>query len=295
MADDHIKVKLPQLPLYSGTVKNEDMVYVWEDATGVLKHAKVSQLPFGQGGGGGQPLLGSPFKVRVGDAQVTISGGNTTVSDARLAGKTDYPVSSSQLNNSVFRDTEVSYDDVNGSVTIIGFELQTGEVLVLYPDGVAGSGGVGGSLQPILDRLAALEAMMAPFTPTGSGESAGRVWWTGSTDDIPVGWVIDDDWEGVVPVALDQNDSDFNLIGKTGGSKTITISKTNLPDIILRIDVEPHQTAQNDKGTGRFVGGAGSAEPVGMVPIYTEPMGDGTPIKTLPPYRVGCWIKYTGV
>jgi|GEM_PF-2348104 len=300
MADDHIKVKLPQLPLYSGTVKNEDMVYVWEDATGVLKHATVGQLPFGQGGGGGQPLLGSPFKVRVGDAQVTISGGNTTVSDARLAGKTDYPVSSSQLNNSVFRDTELTYDDVNGTVTILDFELQAGEVLVLYPDGVAGSGGGGGSLQPILDRIAALEAMMAPFTPTGSGENGGRVWWTGSTDDIPVGWIIDEDWEGVVPVALDQNDSDFNTIGKTGGGKSHTMQAQHMP---------PHSHGLGGNvirlsgGTTPSGGGDTSRRslPNGQFDYITQTGsaggsgGSAQAFSLMNPYRVGCWIKYVGV
>jgi len=307
MADDHIKIKLPQLPLYSGAVKNDDMVYVWEDATGVLKHATVGQLPFGQGGGGGQPLLGSPFKVRLGDDQVTISGGNTVVSDARLAGKTDYPVSSSQLNNAVFRDTEVTYDDVNGTVTILDFELQAGEVLVLYPDGVAGGGGGGGSLQPILDRLAALESMVAPFIPTGSGENHGRVWWTGPLSDIPLGWAIDEDWNGRVPVGYDASATEFNVMGKTGGVKDVQLSANQQGEIEFQFQPDHSQgssSVRQIRGIRAKPKGASSwsfSHEVSPPAYqwsgsnYVRP-GEATESHTnLQPYRVGCWIKYVGV
>lgn len=300
MADDHIKIKLPQLPLYSGAVKNDDMVYVWEDATGVLKHATVGQLPFGQGGGGGQPLVGSPFKVRLGDDQVTISGGNTVVSDARLAGKTDYPVSSSQLNNAVFRDTEVTYDDVNGTVTILDFELQAGEVLVLYPDGVAGGGGGGGSLQPILDRLAALESMVAPFIPTGSGENHGRVWWTGPLSDIPLGWTIDEDWNGRVPVGIDTNQAEFNEIGKPGGGKTHTMESQHMPPHshglggnVIRLSGGTTPSGGGD--TSRRSLPSGQFDYVTQTQSFGGTDGAAQAFSIMNPYRVGCWIKYIGV
>lgn len=300
MADDHIKVKLPQLPLYSGTVKNEDMVYVWEDATGVLKHATVGQLPFGQGGGGGQPLVGSPFKVRLGDDQVTISGGNTIVSDARLAGKTDYPVSSSQLNNSVFRDFELSYDSVNGSVTILSFELQPGEVLVLYPDGVAGSGSSGGALQPILDRLAALEAIVAPFVPSGSGENYARVWWTGGVENIPIGWVEDTDWRDFTPIHAP---SPAN-IGNTVGANTRKLTTGQQGSFQVSAVSDRTAGAARNNATYNFsfnwgsgsVGlnaGSGANVPIGPVTVRLSNADDDIDMRQKSKY--GIWIKYVGI
>lgn len=308
MADDHIKVKLPQLPLYSGAVKNDDMIYVWEESTGVLKHATVGQLPFGQGGGGGQPLLGSPFMVKLGDPQVTVSGGDTIVSDARLAGKTSYPISSSQLNNAVFRPSEVTYDDVNGTVTITGFELQGGEVLALFPDGVAGSGSGGGSLQPILDRLAALEAMVAPFTPTGGGENAGRVWWIGEIETIPIGWAIDEDWKGVVPIAVDPTDSAINAPGKTTGTKTVKLTGSQQGKLTL--GVMPGWSAgtssvkqfrglrMKPEGSGSWTFDIRSENyPEGQyTPDFTVGVGEATDAHSnMQPSKAGYWIKYVGV
>lgn len=298
MADNHIKIKMPQSPPYVGTVKPDAMIWVWDTDAGMLKRANINQLPFGLGGGGsGQPLVGSPFKVRLADDQVTITGGNTVVSDVRLAGKSDYPVNSSQLNNALFRDDELVYDSAIGSVTILNFELQPNEVLALYPDGVSGNGSGSGSLQPILDQLAELRAILAPFIPTATGANHARVWWTGTLEqlaDMP-GWVEDEPWRGRVPYHWNPAVTELDAPGKQGGDDSFQIKKTNLPDIILRIDVPKEATSTTDKGTGRFAGGSGNVEPFGMVPIYTERLGDGTAITFRPKYRVGMWIKYVGV
>ena len=248
---EHIKVKLRQLSPYpNDAVLPEDGIYVWEQATGILRQANVSQLPFGSGGGGGsnQPLVGSPFKVRQGDDGVTVDAAGTTISDVRLLGKTDYPVNSSQLGNSVFRDDEVNYNATDGSVFIPDFFLQTGEVVVLYPDGVAGSGGGGGNLQPLIDRLDELERMVAPFKPGTLGANGGSVWWSGTADAIPVGWIIDTNMAGYLPMAMLSIDTDFATIGSAGGHKMHINTVAEMPS---------HSHQQGSESLYNFSGGGG--------------------------------------
>lgn len=111
------------------------------------------------------------------------------------------------------------------------------------------------------------------------------------------GWSICNGQNGTLPtggkvvVGFQNGSTPYGSIGNTGGVEEYALMKTNLPDIILRIDVEPHQTATQDKGTGRFTGGAGNTEPFGMVPIYTERLGDGTPFSIMQPYIVFAYIK----
>lgn len=288
---EHIKVKIAQLSPYPlDKVLDDDLVYVGEAATGILRKAKVSQLPFGQGGGGGgdQPLVGSPFKARITDDGVTVTAEGTTVSDARLLGKEDYPVSSSQLQNAVFRDDEVEIDANAGTVFIPDFQLQDGEVLVLYPDGVAGSSGGGGNLQPILDRLSELERMIAPFTPGLLGAASGRVWWTGPLETIPIGWVVDTDMAGYFPMPQKTSDVSFATIGGIGGAKMHTNTIAEMPE-------HDHDVAigfingRSDNANDRNV-----AVP-GVNNKNTSKTGSGTPWNIMNPYKVGNWIKYVGI
>lgn len=292
---EHIKVKLRQLTPYPlDQVLPVDGVYVWEQATGILRQANVSQLPFGSGGGSDQPLVGSPFKVRNGDDGVTVDITGTTISDLRLLGKTDYPVNASQLGNNVFRDNEIVYNDADGSVFIADFFLSVGEVVVLYPDGVAGSGGSGGNLQPLLDRLDELERMTSPFKPGLLGANGGSVWWSGSVETIPVGWVIDDAMSGYLPMSMKQSDSDFATIGAPGGSKMHT---NTIGEMAQHSHEQGSESLYNNFAGGTFVGNR--IYNTGGAPSYygqsTSIKGSGTPWNIMNPYKVGNWIKYVGI
>ena len=71
MADEHVKKKLIELEPYPSDqkIKSDDMIYVWNTDLARLQKADVNQMPFGSGGGGGgvTTLVGSPFKVSLGD------------------------------------------------------------------------------------------------------------------------------------------------------------------------------------------------------------------------------------
>lgn len=238
---DHITVKLPNLPAYPShePIKGSDMFYVWNAAAGQLQHANVNQLPFGSGSGGGVvTMIGSPFKVNVESEQVSLDDGNTIISDSRLLGKSGYPINTTQLNNSTFRNNEVVYDAENGTVTILDFVLQSSEEISLFPEGVSTAAG-GGNLQPILDRLASLEAMVAPFVPLSGGSNYARVWWTGGIDTIPVGWIEDTTWRDYTPIHANS----ASQIGTTTGGNTHTLQGNQQGSFDVR------QTRERSGGT----------------------------------------------
>lgn len=298
MADEHITVKLRQLTPYPlDTVLGEDGIYIWEQATGILRQANVSQLPFSSGGGGGtQTLVGSPFKARVMDAGVTVTEVTpgyfeTTIEDIRLINKTDYPVSSTQLNNASFRDSEITYDAVNGTVTIKNFRLITGESVILYPDGIQTPSSGGGSLTDLIRRVSKLELMAAPFVENVLGAGGGRVIWNRPANEIPAGWVEDTDFRGRTIIGLDSNDTDFNTIGKTGGSKDVIMTLPNL------IDHDHEYSFYQSPRPGSGTANNAYADTLSLGTRRTGKTGSSTPepMNILNPYRIVFVIKFVGV
>lgn len=309
---DVITLNMPATTPLDRNAVDGDLIWIYDSLLGKLRRCNISDLPFGSGGGGGGgtgTLLGSPFKMRLGDPGVTIvtvSPGvfNTEISDLRLVGKTDYPVSTTQLNNAAFRDEELTYNSVTGKVTIKDFSLNAGEVVILYPDGVAPSSGgsSGGSFDALQNQIDEIKNMLAPFIPSVSGNTFGRVWWTGTAEDIPAGWVIDTAWAGYLPLAMNPNDDDFKVIGDTGGTKTHTNTEE---------EMVPHShAAQGNPGIGNNYKSGGSGSPLDNVTgdkkyNWTEKTGgylpEGSTVKTakpysiMNPYKIGMWIKYVGV
>ena len=82
----------------------------------------------------------------------------------------------------------------------------------------------GGSFTPIENRLTTLENILAPFIGGG-----GMVLWNKPANQIPTGWAEVVDWRGRIPVGLDTSQTEFNTVGKTGGSKTVTLLTSNMP------------------------------------------------------------------
>ncbi|RQO79125.1 hypothetical protein DBR40_05240 [Pedobacter sp. KBW01] len=304
----HITLNLPNTPPLGRNAIGDDMIWIWDSELSLLRRCNISELPFGSGGGGGGSgtILASPFKVRLGDPEVvivTVSPGvfNTEISDLRLVGKTDYPVTTTQLNNAAFRDAEISYNSVDGKVTIKDFSLLAGEFVVLYPTGVPSSSGSGGSTALLQEQIDELKRMIAPFVPTVTGAAGGRVWWP-SEDAPPPGWIIDTAMAGYFPMAQNSSDPDFATIGQKLGSKTHTNTEEEMP---------PHNhTAAGNPGVGNNYKSGGSGAPLDNVTgdkkyNWTEKTGGylpsgasekvAKPYSIMNPYFVGNWIKYVGV
>lgn len=296
-------VKLPQLEPYNGIIQPEDKIFVWEALTGLLKQANVSQLPFNSGGGDGTGggtggtggtgggtggIKPATFKIRITDPQYSFNGTDTVINDSRLLGFVDYPVRATQLNNAAFRDNELIYDAFNAQLTILNFSLNSGEFLVIDAPGQANNSG--GTYSGLIARLEALERITAPFLPDPVlGINGGMVLWNKPAVDIPAGWQEVVAWRGRMPVGFDPGDTLYDLVGKQGGSKTVTIGVNNLPDIPFNYDgVDP--TIRYKRGTtGSDMLSPTNENRTGTIDNPNEPM------QVLNPFRVVLFIEYVGV
>lgn len=83
----------------------------------------------------------------------------------------------------------------------------------------------------LIQRLANLEAAIQPMVNKLAVFSAGggMVLWQKPANEIPMGWAEVVDWRGRLPIGLNVDDADFNIVGKTGGSKTATLTSLNIP------------------------------------------------------------------
>lgn len=293
-------IKLPQLEPYNGIIQPDDKIFIWEALTGILKQANVSQLPFGSGvagggtggtggtGGGTGAVKPATFKIRITDPQYSFNGIDTVINDSRLLGFVDYPVRATQLNNAAFRDNELVYDSFNATLTILGFNLQQGEFLVIDAPGQANNSG--GTYSALIARLEALERISAPFLPDPvAGVNGGMVLWNKAVGLIPAGWQEVVDWRGRLPVGLDLNDLLYDVVGKQGGSKVTKIETNNLPDFTFNYDgINPAITYKRGTTGSNFL----SPSVGNKQGTYTGGKAD---LSVLNPYRVVLFIQYVGV
>lgn len=134
-------------------------------------------------------------------------------------------------------------------------------------------------------EISTLQAKVAPFVAGG-----GMVLWQKPANLIPVGWCEVVDWRGRMPVGSDFNDTDFNIVGKTGGSKNVSIRREHLPDIQLKSGLSYNAGSYHDDGPMYDNIGNGDNNP-----IKTEKLGDGTGLNIMNPYRVVMFIEYVGL
>ena len=208
------------------------VVYVSEVSTRIKVGDGVrafNDLPFADEGAILEPTeTGAPFKMRLSDSQVAIVGNDTVITDPRLLGKTDYPVNSTQLNNSAFRDEELIYNPGLGKVTIKDFILMAEEFITLYPDGV-GEPVVDPGDDDIENRLTVIEAMLAPFKRVGDNPGGGAVLFMRPANEIPLGWQEVEELRGKFPLGMDPTVAAFDTAGKTGGSWLKKLVYDNIP------------------------------------------------------------------
>ena len=96
-------------------------------------------------------------------------------------------------------------------------------------------------------------------------------------------------WErelvGLTPIGIDETDTDFNTIGKTGGEKSHTLTIEEMPK--HRHDMNYGDSLGGD-GTGYAYSGTIGSGPAAM--LYA---GSNQPHNNLPPYKVVAYWKRT--
>jgi hypothetical protein len=149
-------------------------------------------------------------------------------------------------------------------------------------------------LDPIISmmaRLTELEKKNAVFQSGG-----GMVLWNKPLADIPTGWQEVVDWRGRMPVGFDENDLDFNIMGKMSGYKTKTLSESEMP-----AHSHPYKDIYfSEVGGSVFIPGhLGSGDSDSDNNGYelnrtTDLKGGGQSFSILNPYRVVLFIEYIG-
>lgn len=149
----------------------------------------------------------------------------------------------------------------------------------------------------LMARLTSLEKKTAVFQAGG-----GMVLWNKPAAQIPEGWAEVVNWRGRIPVGMDVTQTEFNTLGKTGGSKKKTIAIGNLP---------PHQHKTN-WGTSTYMPPDGYDDPeiigasgansgkknyLTSAELYNgtnTPVGAQTQMDVMNPYRTVLFIEFIG-
>lgn len=133
----------------------------------------------------------------------------------------------------------------------------------------------------LVTRLEKLEKKSAVFQAGG-----GMVLWNKPALDIPEGWAEVTNWKGRIPVGYDVSQIEFNLMGKQGGSKSKTLSISEMPSHTHDIDLV------DETGSGAPAGGnpAGISNGTGK----TKSQGAGASFSIMNPYRVVMFIEFIG-
>ncbi len=93
--------------------------------------------------------------------------------------------------------------------------------------------------------------------------------------------------KGKIPVGYDISDSDFNVVGKTGGEKTHTLTVDEIPAHTHGINIESY--VNTDSQTTHQRGGHASSTNQGQV-YNTRPRGSNQPHNNMQPYVVMNYI-----
>lgn len=112
--------------------------------------------------------------------------------------------------------------------------------------------------------------------------------WGQAANLIPVGWEEYTELSGRFPIGF-SNDAEFDVVGKTGGAKSKTLSVSEMPE-------HDHAIGNSRRNTG---GGSGGDENhptsfAGTRAHITDKQGNGTAFSIMNPFRVVHFIKYKG-
>lgn len=303
-----VKVKMPNSPPYpdGGTPTGDDLVWVTDMATNILRKAKISDLPFTDGGGGGSTTITSvpsPFIVSNQSANYSYDADANAVkiTDERLLNKTQYPIAATQYGGGYFNINLLTFnaidpdDETKGSVIISAFQLDDAQQLIVIVPGERDAEGDTQMAQLQAD-VKLLKQIAFPFIPTALGTRGGHVWYTGLMADLAgTGWVEDETMRGLYPIHQDPDDDVLSAgIGTQVGDNEITIDMENLPAEGLDIKVKKG-TQYMGSSTNSAVQELGTGVVDATETVKTENMGEGTAIQHIPRSMTGIWIKFIGI
>lgn len=131
-------------------------------------------------------------------------------------------------------------------------------------------------------RLVALENRPSPI-PAGMI----AIWNKPETVPIPTGWQECVDLKGRVPVGWDNNDNDFEFVGKIGGEKKHKLTVAEMPS-------HSHSFVRNygESRGGKSDGTTAPRDGGGVLQL--NPTGGDLPHNNLQPYRVIRFIEFIG-
>ena len=141
------------------------------------------------------------------------------------------------------------------------------------------------------------------FSGYGSIPKGGIIMWSGSPADIPDGWALCDgrgntpNLRGKFVVGYDRDDSDYNLTGRVGGAKAVTLTENQMPrhrhewagDDQL-VDVEPGCTTMLRETKTSYDADSRVNQGYRSKVFGTSYAGGGQSHENRPPYYVICYI-----
>jgi|GEM_PF-2732752 len=116
--------------------------------------------------------------------------------------------------------------------------------------------------------------------------------WSGDVANIPAGWALCNgangtpNLSGMFIVGYNAADSDYDAIGKTGGEKTLTLQRANLPHFQLSINTGDRK-GRSDDANDRDVMIPGAD---GTSTKYTDYLGDSVPFDKRPSFYTLAYI-----
>lgn len=110
--------------------------------------------------------------------------------------------------------------------------------------------------------------------------------WRRPLSEIPAGWKECKEFRGKTIVGRDPDDADFSLLGTTGGTKTRSIARANLPN--FRLNSTALQPYGSNSGNGGFDGGNSYWN---YKIILSDALGDGVALNIMNPHRIVEFIE----
>ncbi|MDR0763276.1 MAG: hypothetical protein LBF01_02115 [Bacteroidales bacterium] len=143
---------------------------------------------------------------------------------------------------------------------------------------------------------------LGTFIGAGTIPVGGIILWSGSTTSLPSGWALCDGTNGTpnlkgrFVVGYDAATTDYNSVGKTGGSANVTLTVNQIPSHSHKIGEGRINNAKNNSDAGATVtyqksNGMGNNARVGDT--YSWDTGEGQAHENRPPYYVLAYIMRT--